>query len=122
MTQQLVDILSEGCFENLKAYCVVRYIYVVYKQYYYEGHPVVSDTEFDSYEAMLKSHLPEDDPVFVVGELVPTCTCCKIPVSTNSYRLEVGGLLVAEVPKNRLKKVIGQYHMVGIDPEVYKLR
>jgi hypothetical protein len=70
--------LEEGCFRALKDICIVTYIYMVYKQLYYLGKPIVTDEQFDAYEVMLKEYWPDNPALECVGLVYPKCKCCEV--------------------------------------------
>ena len=83
--KKLGKAIGSGCMLAIKETCIVSYIYMSYKQWYYVGQPIVNDHEFDSYEEMLKQKDPDNPVLTVVGLLVPRCSCCNKPASKGVY-------------------------------------
>lgn len=80
------EALAKGCMKRIKELDIVAYIYLVYKQWYYIGEPIVSDQDFDVLEETLRRYAPEHPVLKVVGLIWPTCKCCKgsgDPIHTN---------------------------------------
>lgn len=93
-------------FEYNKKYDIVTYVYLCYKQWYYLGRPIVSDSDFDNYEQLIKKHDPLNPALEVVGLLYPKCKCC-INRSINMH-VETGGIYEAieDIPKDKTGAVV----------------
>lgn len=76
-THALQNAINIGCMKAIKSIDTVIYVYLCYKQWYYLGTPIVSDTDYDSYEDMIKKEMPDNPALDVVGLMYPKCKCCS---------------------------------------------